>query len=211
MNIARILYPVKVLGPGNRIAIWTVGCPHHCMGCANPELWEVGKENDISIDTVIKMIKTVHAKHPIDGFTITGGEPFEQPESMQKLVEFLLTVSEDILIYSGFTRKQLQDKKNPAIDYVLDNVAVLIDGKYNQELNLGHPLRGSENQNIYYKNKQWEELYTSYINEAYGKMRVQNFTTDGGVISVGIHKADFSKRLDQLLEEKNILRGVKNE
>lgn len=211
MNIARILYPVKVLGPGNRIAIWTVGCPHHCKGCANPELWEARKENDISIDAVMKMIKTVHAKHPIDGFTITGGEPFEQPESLQKLVEFLLTVSEDILIYSGYTRKQLQDKKNLAIDNVLENVAVLIDGKYNQELNLGHPLRGSENQNIYYKNKQWEELYTSYIDEAYGKMRVQNFTTDGEVISVGIHKADFSNRLDQLLEEKNILRGDKHE
>ena len=38
--VARILYPVKVLGPGNRVGIWLAGCDHKCLGCSNPELWE---------------------------------------------------------------------------------------------------------------------------------------------------------------------------
>ena len=40
MYIARILYPVEVLGPGKRIGIWFCGCPRRCEGCSNPELWE---------------------------------------------------------------------------------------------------------------------------------------------------------------------------
>ena len=40
MYVARILYPVKVLGPGNRIGIWVSGCNHRCKGCSNPELWK---------------------------------------------------------------------------------------------------------------------------------------------------------------------------
>lgn len=41
MYIARILYPVKVLGPGERIGIWMDGCEHGCIGCSNPELWDI--------------------------------------------------------------------------------------------------------------------------------------------------------------------------
>ena len=39
MNVARILFPVQVLGPGNRIGIWLCGCNRACKGCSNPELW----------------------------------------------------------------------------------------------------------------------------------------------------------------------------
>ena len=38
LSIARIYYPVKTLGPGNRIGIWTAGCPRRCSGCISPEL-----------------------------------------------------------------------------------------------------------------------------------------------------------------------------
>lgn len=36
MYIARILYPVEVLGPGKRIGIWFCGCPRRCEGCSQP-------------------------------------------------------------------------------------------------------------------------------------------------------------------------------
>ena len=52
MYIARILYPVKVLGPGNRIGIWFAGCHHRCKGCSNPELWKVDEKYFVTIQPV---------------------------------------------------------------------------------------------------------------------------------------------------------------
>ena len=40
MYVSRVLYPVNVLGIGNRVGIWTSICKHKCIGCSNPELWE---------------------------------------------------------------------------------------------------------------------------------------------------------------------------
>lgn len=49
MYVARILYPVMVLGPGKRIGIWFVGCRHQCKGCSNPELWETAEKYQITL------------------------------------------------------------------------------------------------------------------------------------------------------------------
>ena len=87
MYIARILYPVKVLGPGNRIGIWFVGCHHRCKGCSNPELWKVDEKYFITIDQVEKLIRTVAAENEIDGFTITGGDPVEQADELTKFID----------------------------------------------------------------------------------------------------------------------------
>ena len=64
MRIARMIYPVNVLGAGNRIGIWTAGCPHECKGCSNPELWDINSAENISVkiifDTVAK-IRKIHS------------------------------------------------------------------------------------------------------------------------------------------------------
>ena len=44
LSIARIFYPVKTLGPGNRVGIWTTGCLRGCQGCISPELQDYDKE-----------------------------------------------------------------------------------------------------------------------------------------------------------------------
>ncbi len=46
MQIDRVLFPITTLGPGNRIGIWTIGCPHKCYNCSNPELWDANVNKD---------------------------------------------------------------------------------------------------------------------------------------------------------------------
>lgn len=124
MYIARILYPVKVLGPGNRVGIWFDGCSHACKGCSNPELWEFQEKYSTSIDMVIKLLNTIKESQVIDGFTVTGGDPFEQPEDLRQLLKYVKTVSEDILVYTGYDYSYLQ--KN--YSNILELITVLIDG-----------------------------------------------------------------------------------
>ena len=86
MYVARILYPVRVLGPGERIGIWFEGCCHHCEGCSNPELWQQRPEHRVEPGVLEHMLRKIAAEHPVDGFTLTGGDPFYQPEALEALL-----------------------------------------------------------------------------------------------------------------------------
>ena len=100
MNLARILYPVQVLGPGNRIGIWLCGCNRACKGCSNPELWIQRDEFEIDVANVASLIRKVAESHIVDGFTISGGEPFQQADELLLLLSYLTPISTDILIYT---------------------------------------------------------------------------------------------------------------
>lgn len=145
MRIKRILYPVKVLGPGNRVGIWTTGCNFSCQGCTSPELKSFNAGKDISVDSIIKVIQKIES--PIDGFTISGGEPFEQADELLNLLIQLNMITDDIILYTGYYYEELSKKISNFSDY-LSLISVLIDGRYIDELNTGLGLKGSANQNI---------------------------------------------------------------
>ena len=123
MYIARILYPVKVLGPGNRIGIWFVGCHHRCKGCSNPELWKVDEKYFITIDQVEKLIRTVAAENEIDGFTITGGDPVEQADELTNLLKVSsnLLLSSIHLLCCVFCSISIFDNTNDITNITADN------------------------------------------------------------------------------------------
>lgn len=148
MFVARILYPVEVLGPGKRIGLWLSGCSRKCAGCSNPELWEQKKEQYISVKHLSTLLHRISQDHPVDGITITGGEPMDQTEEVSLLLPLVQDVTEDVLMYSGYTLEELRKRKDPCTDTILLHLAVLIDGDYQDKLNDGSPLRGSSNQHI---------------------------------------------------------------
>lgn len=189
MNVARILYPVQVLGPGNRVGIWLCGCSRACKGCSNPELWRQLPEYEVSVDDVFSLVQRIAGDHIIDGFTLSGGEPMDQADELSHLIQLVSSISRDILVYSGYRIEELASKNDPAIDSVLNSVTVLIDGAYIEEQNNNSFLRGSSNQRIHVLNRDFEWRYQQYIAE--GRNQIQNFTTADGVVSVGIHHKGF--------------------
>lgn len=189
MNVARILYPVKVLGPGNRVGIWLCGCKRACKGCSNPELWNHKEEYEISVDRLLELIKRLATDHTIDGFTISGGEPLDQASELLDLLKKLHDISEDILVYTGYTREEFTATNSLAND-ILPYIAVLVDGPYIEEKNAGLVLRGSTNQRIHILKEKYRGLYDWYLRE--NGNRIQNFTTTDGIVSVGIHKPGFT-------------------
>lgn len=182
MYIARLLYPIKVLGPGNRIGIWFCGCPRRCQGCSNPELWTFQKRYQTTLDTIIGIIKNVADNNKVDGFTITGGDPFYQPQALSSLLNELHFINDDILVYTGYQKEELLPEQ-------LKNITVLIDGQYIESRNNNAILRGSDNQRIFILNEKYDKIYENYLSGA--KNQVQNFMIDGAFVSVGIHKRGF--------------------
>jgi len=185
MQVDRLLFPVKSLGPGNRMAIWTVGCDLKCHGCSSSDLWRKDKTKDIGLDKLCSMVDAVANKSTIDGFTITGGEPFAQPGHLLDLLKHISLISRDILIYTGYTLKELNEipDKYYAAE-ILRFTAVLIDGPYVSGLNDGKPLRGSSNQTIHILNSEYSLIYKDYqLNQRI----IENFLYNNNLISVGIH------------------------
>ena len=186
MYIARILYPVKVLGPGNRIGIWFAGCHKKCKGCSNPELWKADEKYFVMVEQVEKLIRTVASENEIDGFTITGGDPVEQVDELTNLLTRVADISQDVILYTGYQIKELTSEVQIKL---LDRISVLIDGEYKEELNDGAFLRGSSNQIIHILNEQYCYKYEKYIRGNHNE--IQNFMINNEVISVGIHNKEF--------------------
>ena len=198
MYVARVLFPVKVLGPGNRIAIWLSGCEHHCKGCSNPELWVQKSEQKISFDSLKKVIEPITENYSVDGITITGGDPFFQPEALREMLPYLQDISKDILVYTGYEYEELTYQ----YDDILKYIAVLIDGKYIEESNKGSVLKGSDNQRIIFIDGGFEGHYMEYLNQT--QSQIQNFTMRDGIVSVGIHLPEYESRLKRLTEKKGL-------
>ncbi len=198
MYVARILYPVNVLGPGKRIGIWFNGCNHHCPGCSNPELWEPQERYKTTLETLMRLVEHICDNQLVDGFTLTGGDPFAQADALQQLLPELSKYSNDILVYTGFEYEEIL-LKYPEL---VSQIGVLIDGKYIQERNNGMVLRGSDNQRIIILNDQFADKYSCYLSTAQNE--IQNFTALDGVISVGIHRPGYEDQVDTLLRGKGL-------
>lgn len=198
MFLARILYPIKVLGPGKRIGIWFDGCEHHCSGCSNPELWDFDDKYKIDCEKVMYLINSIAKTNEVDGFTLTGGDPFFQPDALRELLPLIVNINDDILVYTGYQKEEIDKKYSDILEYI----SVLIDGKYVKEKNTGAFLRGSDNQCIYILKEEYKKDYQEYIN--HGTNEIQNFKTRDAVISVGIHRNDYEEKLNWITQRKGL-------
>lgn len=83
----------------------------------------------------------------ISGITLSGGEPFLQPDACAEIARAARRKGLDIWCYSGWTHEQLLEK--PEAKVLLDEIDTLVDGRYMQELRtLDIPFIGSSNQRI---------------------------------------------------------------
>ncbi len=145
LNLAGIAHDSIVDGPGLRTTIFVQGCPHHCLGCHNPETWEFGTGTDVSVEEVFADIKTNVLCHAV---TFSGGEPFSQAAELAALARLLKDNGYEVAAYSGYTFEELLNG-TPEQKELLGLTDVLIDGPFIlSEKSLELNFRGSRNQRI---------------------------------------------------------------
>ena len=182
MEIDRIVYPVKALGPGSRVALWTVGCSIRCAGCSNPELWNKSQGKNIDINLIYKMIAQIAEQKPVDGITISGGEPLDQAPELLDLLARLENLTDDVLIYTGYNLSEIPESVHLRL---LPLVTCIVCGPYVDDLNDGKcALRGSNNQQIILTKDSAANRYDEYL--AAGR-RFQNLVWSDEIMSIGLH------------------------
>ncbi len=136
-------------GPGIRLSIYVQGCPHRCPGCHNPETHDPGGGYEADLEELAALIKAHRAG--IDGVTISGGEPFEQPEPLAALAGRVLEEGLNLIIYSGYRFEDLlaKSRHDHNIRRLLEAGWLLVDGPYRlEERDCNLPFRGSKNQRL---------------------------------------------------------------
>ena len=146
MKIYGLVQDSIVDGPGFRFSCFVQGCPHHCPGCHNPGSHDPSGGTEMTVEAVAAQL----LGNPMtDGLTLSGGEPFTQPEDCLALAKIAHEHKLNVWCYSGWTFEYLRDHGTDAQKALLQELDVLIDGLYLQEQrSLSLSWRGSRNQRV---------------------------------------------------------------
>jgi len=195
IRISRLHFPVTTLGPGQRIGIWFQGCSIHCPGCISADTWATNTGRT-TVESVLAHVSPWLSA--ADGITVTGGEPFDQPEALAALLAALRRrTPADILVYSGYPAAQLA----PDLEQAQGLIDALISEPF--ELHTAHsrPLRGSDNQRLHCLTPLGRERFSQYERPLadHDKSMDVMFDGDGTVWFAGIPVRGDFQRLQQLL------------
>lgn len=130
-------------GPGTRMVIWSQGCTLGCAGCFNPATHDPA--GPATVRQVGELVEEALAEvGNIEGVTLTGGEPLEQPEAVAAFCHQLKVRSPlGIIILTGFARGEIEG--DPGRSAAVADADLVVAGRYNARRHLGKGLRGSDN------------------------------------------------------------------
>ena len=145
IRIAGITNDSVVDGVGIRLTVFTQGCPHHCPGCHNPQSHDFEGGEVYDTDAILEIARD---NFLLDGVTLSGGEPFAQPEACAVIAKGAHALGLNVWCYTGYTFEVLMNG-NPAWRDLLNNIDILVDGPFIlAQRTLDAKFRGSSNQRI---------------------------------------------------------------
>lgn len=146
LRIAGVIRESIVDGPGLRFVVFTQGCTHGCEGCHNPATHALDGGYEISAQRILAEF----FKNPLlKGITLSGGEPFLQPDELIPIAKEVKERGKDVVIYTGYTLEELTAMQNSSADELLSYCDILVDGPFilaQRDLTL--TFKGSRNQRI---------------------------------------------------------------
>ena len=200
ISVNKAHFPVTVLGPGRRIGLWLQGCSIRCPNCISQDTWEVDHARDTEIDDLLLWCQDI-SDSKLDGITISGGEPFDQPEALLELLTKLdcwradQKLAFDILCYSGYPLSTL--KRSHA--RILARLDAVISEPFVDQQGMTHVWRGSSNQRLVPLSRLGEERFDSSVTRRTepGDKRIQMAVQGQRVWYIGIPDRGDMERLEQ--------------
>ena len=122
-------------GEGLRVVLWTSGCSHHCPGCQNVITWNCNDGLEFDDDARNEIFSELEHDW-CSGITLSGGDPLflGNRSEIAKLVKEVRERYPDKTIwsYTGYTWEELLEQKDDDenLSIILDNIDVLLDGKF---------------------------------------------------------------------------------
>lgn len=154
MNYGQLKFCDMLDGEGIRVTLFVSGCSNNCSGCHNPETHDPCFGEKFTENT-LKTIVDELSKPWYKGFTLCGGDPL-YPSNRESVKDIVLTLkaifgeSKDIWMYTGYTLSEIESFKDNAVNDILNNIDVLLEGRYIKSLH--SPDKhwvGSSNQHVF--------------------------------------------------------------
>jgi anaerobic ribonucleoside-triphosphate reductase activating protein len=130
-------------GPGSRFVVWMQGCTLGCAGCFKPGTHDAAGGRELDVADIAAQLA---AARGIEGLSLSGGEPLQQPAAAAALLDAARALGLSTLAFSGYRIEEIRSL--PGGPEVLARLDVLIDGRYEASERLATGLRGSANQRI---------------------------------------------------------------
>ena len=102
--------------------VWFQGCNLACRGCFNPESHDPSAGSEIEVARLVDEI--LDDATALEGVTISGGEPLQQPEALLALLTGLRGSGLSTLVFSGYRLDEIG--RGPVGRACLDQMDLLI-------------------------------------------------------------------------------------
>ena len=209
--VNRLHWPVTVLGPGRRVGIWVQGCSIECPGCVSRDTWPSMSHRDripvAELTARIDALVDGGAEGPVDGITLTGGEPFDQADALDGLLGALRSwldrrgaPSADLLVYTGYEEARAREVAAGAFELA----DAVIAGPYRA----GQPGTrwwGSGNQRLIARDDDTAARYRSALREAPSELQVA--VEQGQVFIIGVPRRGALARMETRLADAGVRLG----
>ena len=163
LRIHKFLPQSRANGPGVRAVVWVQGCSLGCFGCYNPKTHSFEEGKSIPVDNLVNRIRSLDKE--IEGVTISGGEPFQQPKALHSLLREIKTKSSfSTLVFSGYSLPEIQSL--PLGNKTTAYIDVLVAGRFIAKKRVAKGLLGSSNKKIYLLSDRYTEREIASVPEA---------------------------------------------
>lgn len=120
-------------GPGMRAVFWTQGCTLGCPGCFNPQTHPHGGG---TMHPAENLLAELTRRSDLQGITLTGGEPLQQPAAVANLLRLVRTHTDlSVVMFTGYSSVEIG--RTALFTAIAGQCDAIIAGRYNHKLAKG--------------------------------------------------------------------------